>query len=389
MSLNSTAIKSFKPQSKPVKYFDERGLYIQVNPNGKKWWRFKYRFEGKEKLISLGTYPDVGLALARDKRDELRKKVVNKIDPSEERKKEKEILKNNQNNTFEATANEWLGRQSKVWTKSHLTRTASRLKRDIYPEVGKKHIADVTANQILTAVRKIESRGAIESAHRTLNICSQVFRYSVLTLRAKSNPCLILQGALSPVKKNHLSAITSPREVSNLIKMINSYHGNQIVQCALRLAPLVFVRPGELRTARWEDIDLKKSEWRYFISKTKTEHIVPLSKQSVMIFKEIHPVTKSSVFVFPNSRSHKKPMSENAVLCALRSLGLKKEEMTGHGFRAMARTLLDEVLGFRPDIIEHQLAHSVKDPLGRAYNRTTFLAERKKMMQDWADWLYQ
>ncbi len=387
MPLNSTAIKSFKAKSKPTKYFDEKGLYILVNPNGSKWWRFKYRFNGKERLLSLGVYPDIGLAEARESRDELRKKIANKIDPSLERKKEKVTQKVNNENTFELIAMEWLEKQKNTWTTNHLKRTASRLRRDIFPSFGKITISEITAHDILFAHQKIEHRGAIESAHRTLNICNQVFRYAFKTLRITSNPCPDLKGALTPVAKNHLSAITSPDEVSNLLKLINNYHGNHTVKCALKLAPLVFVRPGELRTAKWKDIDLGKSEWRYLVSKTKTEHIVPLATQSVSILKEMLPYSQSSEYVFPNSRSMKKPMSENAVLYALRSLGVPKDKMTGHGFRAMARTILDEVLGFRPDIIEHQLAHAVRGPLGRAYNRTTFLQERKQMMQTWADWL--
>ena len=389
MSLTVTAIKAFKPQSKPKKYFDEKGLYILVSPNGGKWWRIKYRIHGKEKLLSLGTYPEVGLAQARENRDELRKQIAKNIDPSTHRKYQKELLQKKKENSFETVAREWLAKKSQIWAKTHLSRNISRLERDIFPKLGKRSVDEITPHELLNTIRIIEERGAVESAHRTLSLCSQIFRYAVQTARALKNPTSELRGALASVEKRHLTALTSPKDALNLMGLIHQYQGHPIVCSALKLAPLVFVRPGELRTALWKDIDFEKKEWRFFISKTKTDHIVPLAEQAITILQELSTHSRSSSYVFPNARSIGKPMSENAILNALRSLGIPKDQMTGHGFRAMARTLLDEELGFRVDIIEHQLAHSVRDPLGRAYNRTSFLEERKKMMQSWANWLYQ
>ena len=245
----------------------------------------------------------------------------------------------------------------------------------------------VTASEILTAVRRIESRGALETAHRALSNCGQVFRYAIATGRAVHDPSSDLRGALPPVKPVHLAATTDPKQVAAILRAIDGYEGTLTVKCALRLAPLVFVRPGELRRAEWPDVDLDTAEWRYIVTKTKTPHIVPLSRQAVEILRELHPLTGRGRFVFPSARSTARPMSDNAILAAMRRSGIDKDEMTGHGFRAVARTILDEVLGVRPDFIEHQLAHAVRDPNGRAYNRTAHLPERRKMMQQWADYL--
>ena len=235
--------------------------------------------------------------------------------------------------------------------------------------------------------RRIEERGAVETAHRVKSICGQVQRYAVATGRADSDPTGALKGALPPVKAKHFAAITEPKQVAELLRMIDGYTGTFTVTCALKLAPLVFVRPGELRTAEWADIDFDNAEWRYIVTKTKSQHIVPLSKQALAILKELHAVTGNGRYLFPGARTNGRPMSDNAINAAFRRMGISREEMTGHGFRAMARTILDEVLQVRPDLIEHQLAHAVKDPLGRAYNRTAHLQERKKMMQNWADYL--
>ena len=267
----------------------------------------------------------------------------------------------------------------------------SRLERDIFPWMGSRPVAAITAPELLAVVRRIEQRGALESAHRTLRICGQVFRYAVATGRAQRDPTGDLRGALPPVKGGHFAAITEPKQVGPLLRVLDGYQGTLIVRCALRLAPLVFARPGELRHARWSDIDLETAEWRYTVTKTSIPHIVPLSRQAVAILRELYPLTGQGRYVFPSARTPRgdRPMSDNAILAALRRMGIGKEEMTGHGFRAMARTILDEVLGFRPDFIEHQLAHAVRDPNGRAYNRTAYLPERKKMMQMWADYLDQ
>ena len=356
---------------------------------GGKWWRLKYRFGGKEKRISLGVYPDVSLKQARRRRAQARQLLAREIDPSEHRKALKAARAERSANSFEAVAREWFTKHAPNWATSHAGRVLSRLERDIFPWIGSRPVASITAPELLTAVRRIEQRGALESAHRTLRICGQVFRYAVATGRAERDPSGDLRGALPPVKKKHFSALTEPKQVGPLLRVLDGYQGTLIVRCALRFAPLVFVRPGELRHAQWSDIDLEASEWRYTVTKTSTPPIVPLSRQAVAILRELHPLTGQGRYVFPSARTPKgdRPMSNNATLAALRRMGIGKEEMTGHGFRAMARTILDEVLGFRPDFIEHQLAHAVRDPNGRAYNRTAYLPERRKMMQEWADYL--
>ncbi len=247
-------------------------------------------------------------------------------------------------------------------------------------------MAGIKAPELLAAARKIEARGALETAHRTLGACGQVFRYAVATGRAERDPTGDLRGALPPFKGEHFAAITEPKRVGQLLREIDGYTGTFAVRCALRLAPMVFVHPGELRRAKWADIDLDTAEWCYVVTKTDTPHIVPLAAQAVTILRELHAFTGSSPYVFPSVRSWQRPMSNNAILAAFRRMGIAKDEMSGHGFRAMARTILDEVLGVRPDFIEHQLAHAVRDPNGRAYNRTAHLVERRKMMQQWADY---
>ena len=284
---------------------------------------------------------------------------------------------------------EWYTKHQPNWSTGHAQRTINRLEKDVIPWIGSKPIADITAPQLLETVRRIEARGALETAHRVLNICSQVFRYAIATGRAKYNPSNDLRGALPPVKGKHFAAVTEPEQVGEVLRALDGYAGTLPVRCALRLAPLVFVRPGELRQAQWEDIDLDNAEWRYLVTKTETSHIVPLSRQAIEILQEVNPLTGRGRYVFPSARSPKgdRAMSDNAILAAMRCMGISKEEMSGHGFRAMARTILDEVLEFRPDYIEHQLAHRVRDPNGRAYNRTAHLSERCKMMQAWADYL--
>ncbi len=270
------------------------------------------------------------------------------------------------------------------WASSHGDKIIRRLERDVFPWIGERPIVEVTAPELLAALRRIESRGAPETARRALDNCGQVFRYAVATRRDPSGD---LRGALPPAKSEHFAAITEPKQVAELLRMFDGYQGTFTVACGLRLAPLVFVRPGELRKAEWADIDLEGAEWRYTVTKTNTAHIVPLATQAVTTLRELHALTGTGRFIFPGARSNGRPMSENAVLAAMRRLGIGKDEMSGHGFRAMARTILDEVLGVRPDLIEHQLAHAVRDPNGRAYNRTAHLAERRKMMQQWADYL--
>ena len=389
MPLTGTTIRHAKPSNKARKMFDGGGLYLEVSPNGGRWWRLKYRFTGKEKRLSLGVYPDVSLKEARRRRDEARQLLARDIDPSAYRKAQKESKRQGAQNSFEAVAREWFTMHSPNWATGHANRTLRRLERDIFPWVGGQPVAAITAPQLLTVLRRIEQRGAWETAHRVLRNCGQVFRYAVATGRAERDPTGDLRGALSPVKSKYFAALTDPKQVGPLLRVLDGYEGTLIVRCALRFAPLVFVRPGELRHAQWSEIDMARAEWRYTISKTDIPHIVPLSRQAVEILRELYPVSGHGRYVYPSARTPRgdRPMSENAILGALRRMGIGKEETTGHGFRAMARTVLDEVLGFRPDIIEHQLAHAVRDPNGRAYNWTAFLPERRRMMQVWADYL--
>lgn len=387
MPLTDVAIRNAKPAKKTKKMFDGQGLYLEVSPRGGKWWRLKYRFEGKEKRLSLGVYPEVSLKEARRRKDEARDILGQGLDPSTQRKLNHAETRHSPSDDFETVAREWFKRYEPSWAESHAVRIIRRLERDIFPWLGKLPFNEITAPKLLEPIRRIEDRGALETARRALSNCGQVFRYAVATGRVDRDITPDLRGALAPTKGSHFASITDPDKVGELLRILDGYEGSLIVKCALRFAPLVFVRPGELRYAEWKDIDFDAAEWRYFVTKTKSDHIVPLSKQALVILEELKPLTGRSRYLFHCARSRSRPMSDNAMLAAMRRLGIPKEEMTTHGFRAMARTLLDEVLGFRPDIIEHQLAHAVRDPNGRAYNRTSHLDKRKAMMQEWADYL--
>jgi integrase len=386
--LSPLQVKNAKGKDKLYKLADGGGLYLAVFPTGSKLWRMKHRqAEGQETILSFGKFPDVSLEQARAKREEARKQKASGIDPAINRKAQKATRQERAANSFELVAREWYVKQLPNWVAAHADRVLRRLEVDVFPKIGAKPVADVTAPDYLAVFRKIEERGALETAHRVKSICGQIVRYAIATGRTESDPTTALRGALPPAKTTHLSAITDPKQVAELLRMIDGYTGTFIVACALKISPYVFVRPGELRTAEWTDIDLEAAEWRYIVTKTNTQHIVPLAKQAVAILQELHALTGRDRYVFPSARTGERPMSDNAILAAMRRMGIAKEEMTGHGFRAMARTILDEVLGIRPDLIEHQLAHAVKDPNGRAYNRTAHLPERKKMMQLWADYL--
>jgi len=389
MPLTDLQVSKAKPGVKQFTMFDGGGLFLLITPSGGKLWRFKYRFAGKEKLLSLGAYPEVSLSDARKRREEARKLLANDVDPSEIRKAKKAAIDAETENSFEVVAREWHSKFSSTWSTSHAETTLRRLQADVFPVLGEKPINEIKAPELLAMLRRIESRGALETAHRIRTVCGQLFRYAVATGRAERDPVADLKGALPPYKKSHLAAITDPKEVAPLLRAIDEYKGSFVVKCALQLASLVFVRPGELRQAEWAEIDLEAAEWNIPAErmKMKVAHLVPLSQQAVAILKELEPLTGRSRYVFPCHRSYARPMSNNAINAALRRLGFDKDEMTGHGFRAMARTILDEVLQVRPDFIEHQLAHAVKDPNGRAYNRTSHLAERRRMMQQWADYL--
>lgn len=387
MAISDVTVRNAKPASKPIRLFDGGGLYLEVSPSGGKLWRLKYRFGGKEKRLALGKYPEVGLKDARERREEARRLLANDIDPGELRRQQKTMRAERAAHSFEAIAREWIAKNTPTWASSHTLKLVRRMEMYVFPWLGSRPIAEMTAPELLAIARRAETRGAIETAHRVLQNCGQIIRYAIQTGRATQDPTRALNGALQAVKPNHMAAITEPRQAGELLRTLDSYKGTLIVRCALQLAPLVFVRPGELRQAEWEDIDLDTAEWRFTASKTSTPHIVPLSSQALAILREIQPLTGDGKYVFPSARTKSRPMSDNAILAAMRRLGIAKEEMSGHGFRAMARTILDEVMGFRPDLIEHQLAHAVRDPLGRAYNRTAHLGERRKMMQAWADYL--
>lgn len=389
MNLTAQTINNAKPTTKTRKLFDGGGLYLEVSPKGQKWWRLKYRFGGKEKKLALGVYPDVTLKEARERRYQAKRLLDDCIDPGDRRQSIRNEIRTQNENTFELVAREWFSGHEPTWANSHSSKVIGRLEKNVFPWLGKKAINSITPPQILEVIRRIEARGVLETAHRSLATCGQVFRYAIATGRAERDVTADLRGALPPIKREHFAAVTEPDLVAVLLRQIHGYSGSVVVRCALQLAPLVFVRPGELRMARWEDINLKASEWRYVVSKTGTPHIVPLSTQAIKILREIEPLSGDGKYVFPSARSMKgdRAISDNAILAAMRGMGISRDEMSGHGFRAMARTMLDEILGYRPDLIEHQLAHQVRDPNGRAYNRTTHLAERKQMMQDWADYL--
>ena len=390
MALTDTKIKQAKPRDKDYKLSDAKGLFLLVTKKGAKYWRLKYRFAGKEKLLSIGVYPSVTLKQARKVCGQAKDQLEQGIDPSQAKKARKVELATAQANNFEVIALEWHKQQSAKWSESYTAKVLRAIERDLFPYIGTLPLDQISPPQLLAVFKRIEKRGATESAHRVKQITGQVYRYAVATGRAQRDITPDLKGALAPTQKKHFPAITEPEQVGRLLNMIDGYEGTQTVRAALKLAPLVFVRPKELRCAEWSEIDFDKAEWRIPGSKMKMgeDHIVPLSSQSLSILEEQRLLTGHwGGYVFPSARSPRRPMSDNAILSAFRNMGISKDEMTGHGFRAMARTLLDEVLGERVELIEHQLAHAVKDSLGRAYNRTTHLPQRKEMMQSWADYL--
>ncbi len=390
MALSDVTIRTAKPKAKQYKLADEKGLFLLVHPNGSKYWRQKYRFEGREKLLALGVYPEIGLSQARERRDEARKLLAQGVDPGQHRKALKASREEAAANSFEVMAREWLeNRKASVEHAQHV-KTLARLQRDVFPWLGRKPIASIEATDVLSVLKRVDARGARFTAHRIRSEVSQVFRYAIATGRAKRDPCPDLKGAIPAAQTENFAAITTPAEVGALLRAIDGFRGTFPVQCALRLAPLLFVRPGELRKAKWQEFDLDKGEWKYTVSKTKTEHLVPLAPQAVAILRELQPLTGQRDYVFPGARDPQRPMSDAAINAALRRMGYDtKSEITGHGFRAMARTILAEQLHQKPEVIEHQLAHSVPDSLGKAYNRTKFLKDRKEMMRLWADYLDQ
>jgi integrase len=385
--LTHTAAVQAKCQTKRQKLFDGGGLYLLVQADGHKYWRMAYRYASKEKTLAFGAFPEVSLKEAREKREKARKLIAGGIDPAQQKRHEKLARDAAADNTFEAIALEWLEFVSGELSEDTITRNRSLLKNNLFPWLGKYPIVDITPMDLLAALKRVEQKGIIETAHRLKQMSGQILRYAVVTGRAPRDISQDLKGALKQPKEKHFAAITEPREAGRLLLAIDGFQGTPVVKAALQISPLVFQRPGEVRNMKWGDINFDTAEWRYQVTKTNTQHIVPLSRQAIQIIKNLQPLTASSEYVFPGARGASRPISENAVRVALRTLGYTNEQMTPHGFRAMARTILDEILGYRIDWIEHQLAHAVIDANGRAYNRTSHLEGRKQMMQCWADYL--
>ncbi len=386
--LNDVTARTSRPKDKPYKLSDAGGLYLQIMPNGSKYWRLKYRIDGKEKLLSLGVYPETSLKDARMGVQEAKKLISGGIDPLQQKKKEKAQAAIERASTFEAVALEWIENKRPEWKDITAEKTLLSLHQDIFPHLGQRPVSEVEPVELLSVIKKIEARGAYETASRVLQRCRAVFGYAIITGRVKSNPAADLGGALKKTKVKHRAALPAS-ELPEFMKKLEEYAGDETTKLAIKMLALTFVRTGELRGAEWSEIDFDNAVWVIPASRMKMqiEHLVPLSRQSLEAFsrlKELH--SERSQFVFPNSISRSKCMSENTILYSIYRMGYHSR-MTGHGFRAIARTVLDEELGFRPDWIEHQLAHAVRDPNGRAYNRTTHLEGRRKMMQAWADHL--
>jgi integrase len=388
MPLTDIAVRNTKPHSKAQKLFDGRGLFLLVMPAGQRYWRLKFRYAGKEKLLALGVYPEVSLAAARKKRDDAREKLAAGINPGEAKKAQKRAVLIAAANSFELVAKGWMEERKTVVEIGQYEKTSARFNNDVFPWLSKRPITDIDAPEILAVLKRIDGRGARFTAHRVRSEISRVFRYGIKEGFCKTDPAKDLIGAIPPPVEKHFAAITDPAKVGEMLRAFDGFSGTFTVLCALKLAPMLFVRPGELRQAEWSQFELDKSEWRYLITKTKTEHLVPLATQAVAILRELRALTGKGRFVFPGARSNRRPMSEAAINAALRRLGYDtRTEITGHGFRAMARTILHEELEQRPEVIEHQLAHAVPDNLGSAYNRTKFIRQRRVMMQEWADYL--
>lgn len=410
--LSDTAIRKARAKEKPYKLFDGGGLFLLVTPSkenklpqgeknlppttGRKWWRFKYRFGGKEKLLSFGTYPEVSLAAARDKRGMARTQIAGGIDPGEERKATKATESGA--GSFESVAREWHGKYSPSWSETHRTKLLRRLELYVFPWLGSRPIDEITAPELLSILRRVEEKGHLETAHRVLQVCGQVLRYAVQTGRAERSCATDLVGAIPPPTKKHMASITDPEQVGLLLQAIHSYPGAYVTRCALQLAPLFFLRPGELRKAEWSEFDLDRAEWRIKIGRMKRRqkekdarqgelaHIVPLSRQALEILRDLQQLTGNGRYLFPGLRSKDRPISDATLTNALRRMGYTGEEMTVHGFRHMASTLLHEQ-GFASHLIEKQLSHSDRNRIRAVYNYAEYLPERRQMMQAWADYL--
>ena len=389
MSITDARARNAKPNDKDYKVTDERGLYLLVKTNGSKLWRYKYRFSGKERTLAMGAYPEISLKEARSKRDEARRLLDEGKDPSLEKQIQKALNISKYENNFEAVGREWYEVKLTGKSESHRSRSLRMLEKELFPYLGIRPVSDITAPELLTILRRIEKRGVVDTAHRAKQTAGQVFLYAIQTGRATDNPAANLTGALRPKETTHYPAITTPLEVGLLMLAMDAYNGTPIVRAALKLSALLFLRPGELRQLEWSFINWNEGriEIPAKLMKIKEAHIVPLSRQAKKILEQLHTLTGRGKFLFPSERGASRPLSDNGVRTALRTIGYSNEVMVPHGFRAMARTLLDEVLEYRIEWIEQQLAHVVKDPNGRAYNRTKHLKQRAEMMQHWADYL--
>lgn len=396
MPLNDKKLQALKRSPEPGKYADADGLFLKIAPNGGMYWQWRLRTP-KETLVSYGTYPDVSLAEARERHRVAKALRRDGVNPNAAKRDAKLTQKAAADNNFETVAREWWETKRDEWSASYGGKIMARFENDVFPFIGKTPVVDLQPPALLTVLRKIESRGAIETAHRALENVGQVLRYAVITGRIQSDPSRDLKGALRRPLVKHMPAITDPQELGALMRAIDGYSGTYIVRAALQLAPMLMLRPGELRFAQWEEFDLQNGLWTIPAVRMKRQkdgktngdpHVVPLPRQAVQVLTELHQLTGPSGMVFRGERDHERAMSENTVNAALRRMGYDTgSEMTGHGFRATARTILDEHLGWNKDVIEAQLAHSVSDSLGRAYNRTEFREQRRKMLQAWADYL--
>ena len=393
MALTDTAVKNAKPNSdKPAGYkmTDGGGMYLLVKTAGK-YWRMDYSYVEKRKTLALGIYPDISLAQARQRRDKAKEQLAEGIDPSTSKREEKQAKVNATTNSFELVAREWLEKTAAERSPGTQKKITSWLEKDVIPYIGKMPISEIKSIDVLNALRKMEARGAIDSVHRVKQVTGQVFRYAVAIGAAERDITYDLAGSLAKPARSHFAAITEPKQFGELLRSIHGYVGHPYTIAALKLTPLVFVRPGELRSMEWREVNFETAEWRIPGSKMKmkTDHVVPLSTQALEILNAMHSATGHGTYVFPSIRTGERSMSENTINAALRGMGYAKEVHSAHGFRASARTIMDEVLEERVDLIEHQLAHAVKDVNGRAYNRTAHLPARRVMMQRWADYLDQ
>ncbi len=388
MSLNDTQLRNLKPSGKIEKYSDGGGLYLHLSAAGGKLWRLAYRFDGKQKTMSFGAYPTVSLKDAREKRDECKSLLAKGIDPSLHKKATKAACIAETACAYEIIAREWHAKHAPNWTESNAERVLARQEKDVFPFIGKRPIAQISAPELLTVLRKVETRGALDTAHRIMQDSSRIFRYAIATGRAERDPAADLKGALPPPRKGHFATIVDVKEIGQLLRDIDAYTGNVVVRAALRLAPHVFVRPGELRKAEWAEFDLEHAEWRIPAKRMKMRvlHIVPLSQQALGILHDLHPYSSDGQYLFPSVRAKSAPISDMTLLAGLRRLGYGPDQMTVHGFRSLASTLLNEQ-GYNKDWIERQLAHGERNSVRASYNYAEYLPERRKMMQDWGDFL--